>query len=166
MKKDSNITSVEKNTKTDDLPEGWMAAALPEVCTINPAKPPVTALPPDALVTFVPMPAVDEYLGAVTKSLSRPFAEVRKGFTAFQEDDVIMAKITPCRENGKAAVVRNLENGLGFGSTEFHVFRSNGAVLPEYVYQYIRQESYRRDAESEICLLYTSPSPRDRQNLV
>ena len=61
-----------------------------------------------------------------------------------------MAKITPCMENGKAAVARKLENSLGFGSTEFHVFRSNGAALPEYIFQYIRQESYRRDAESEM----------------
>ena len=61
-----------------------------------------------------------------------------------------MAKITPCMENGKAAIARSLANGLGFGSTEFHVLRSNGAVLPEFIYYFVRQESFRRVAEAEM----------------
>jgi type I restriction enzyme S subunit len=135
---------------TDDLPEGWVVVTLPNLCDINPPKPSTDALPPDALVTFVPMPAVDARQGTINNPLSRHFSEVRKGFTAFRDEDVIFAKITPCMENGKAAIARGLLNGLGFGSTEFHVLRSKGAVLPEYVYYLIRQESFRRAAESEM----------------
>src|SRR5439155_17420104 len=86
----------------------------------------------------------------ITNPQLRPFSEVRKGFTAFRDGDVIMAKITPCMENGKAAITRNLENGLGFGSTEFHVIRPTAAVLPEFIYYFVRQESYRKQAESEM----------------
>lgn len=132
------------------LPEGWMLAALPQVCTINPRKPDFGALGMDAEVTFVPMPAVDAGSGAITKPVLRRLADVRKGFTSFRDDDVIVAKITPCMENGKAAIARGLANGLGFGSTEFHVLRTNGAVLPEYVYHFVRRESFRANAAAEM----------------
>src|SRR5262249_36240722 len=79
-----------------------------------------------------------------------PFSDVRRGFTAFREDDVIMAKITPCMENGKAAIARNLREGFGYGSTEFHVLRPKEGILSEFIYHFIRQESYRRLAESEM----------------
>jgi type I restriction enzyme S subunit len=96
------------------------------------------------------MPAVDAEEGAIINASIRSFTEVRKGFTSFREDDVIMAKITPCMENGKAAIARGLQNGLGFGSTEFHVMRLSGGVLPDYLYRFIRQESFRRAAEQEM----------------
>jgi type I restriction enzyme S subunit len=130
--------------------EGWALVKLSEICTINPPKPPSDALPPDTPVTFAPMPAVDAEQGTIANPTTRPFAEVRRGFTAFRDGDVIMAKITPCMENGKAAIARNLRNGLGFGSTEFHVLRSNGAVEPEYLFHFVRQESFRRAAEAEM----------------
>ncbi|MBY0525400.1 MAG: restriction endonuclease subunit S [Gemmataceae bacterium] len=135
---------------SDELADGWAMAPLVDACVINPPKPPVDALPPDTPVTFVPMPAVDAEQGTIANPLPRPFLDVRKGFTAFRNEDVIMAKITPCMENGKAAIARGLLNGLGFGSTEFHVLRSVGAVLPEYVYYFVRQESFRRAAEQEM----------------
>lgn len=132
----------------DDIatsPEGWILTHLGEVCEINPTKPASDALPADSPVTFVPMPAVDAVKGAITAPQRKAFAEARRGFTSFRNNDVIMAKITPCMENGKAAIARNLTNGLGFGSTEFHVLRPTEIVLPEYVYSYIRQESYGRN---------------------
>ena len=135
---------------SEGLPEGWTLTTLRDACEINPPKAPKDSLPAVTPVTFVPMPAVDADEGAITTPLTRKFSEVRKGFTSFRENDVIMAKITPCMENGKAAIARNLINGLGFGSTEFHVFRSTGATLPEFVYHYVRQESYRRSAEAEM----------------
>lgn len=133
-----------------ERPLGWAGASLSQVCEINPAKPSSDDLKPNELVTFVPMPAVDADAGAITSPQERRFSDVRKGFTAFRNRDVIMAKITPCMENGKAAIASGLTNGLGFGSTEFHVLRSTGAVLPEFVYFFIRQGSFRRAAESEM----------------
>lgn len=133
-----------------ELPEGWELVSFGDILEINPSKPPKDIVSPDTPVTFVPMPAVDAVSGEITDPEVRPFSEVRKGYTAFQNDDVILAKITPCMENGKAAVVRNLLNNLGFGSTEFIVFRSKGTILPEYFHHYIRQESYRKLAESNM----------------
>jgi type I restriction enzyme S subunit len=92
------------------------------------------------------MPAVDADQGAITTPQTRAFKDVRSGFTAFRDGDVIVAKITPCMENGKAAVCRGLKNGYGYGSTEFHVLRPTSAVLPEFIYHYVRQESFRREA--------------------
>lgn len=135
---------------SERLPEGWTLVRLPQVCEINPSKSSADSLPPDAPVTFVPMPAVNAELGAITRSEIRSFSEVRKGYTSFRDGDVLMAKITPCMENGKAAIAYGLQNGLGFGSTEFHVIRPTGAILAEFVYHFIRQKSFRKAAEGEM----------------
>lgn len=134
----------------NEMPEGWVFASLEDVLEINPSKPSKDIVSPDTPVTFVPMPAVDAVLGEITVPETRSFSEVRKGYTAFQSNDVIFAKITPCMENGKAAIARNLLNNLGFGSTEFIIFRSKGAIFPDYLYHYIRQETYRKLAESNM----------------
>lgn len=136
--------------RSDALPSGWSIQPIGSVCAVNPKKPATDALKPSDPVTFVPMPAVDADSGAINEPLSRAFADVRKGFTAFANEDVIVAKITPCFENGKAALCRGLTNGLGFGSTEFHVLRCTDAVIPEYIYHFVRQESFRRDGEANM----------------
>jgi type I restriction enzyme S subunit len=133
------------------LPEGWESVQAAELCEINPPKPHADALRADELVTFVPMAAIDDDLGAITAFENRPFGQLRpKSYTPFAENDVLLAKITPCMENGKSALARGLTNKFGFGSTEFHVFRSMGAVLPEYLYYYIRQQSFRVDAQAHM----------------
>jgi type I restriction enzyme S subunit len=133
-----------------DLPEGWVAASLVQVCELNPPKPPPDLLPPDSDVTFAPMPAVDADSGTLAAPQLRPFAKVRNGHPSFRDGDVIFEKITRCMENGKAAVVRGLKNGIRFGSTEFHVLRPTLAVLADYIYHFIRQESFREAAAAEM----------------
>jgi type I restriction enzyme S subunit len=76
----------------------------------------------------------------------RPLQQVAKGFTQFREGDVLFAKITPSMENGKSAVARQLTNGTGFGSTEFHVLRSTGAIEPDYLWRCLRQQEFRDNA--------------------
>lgn len=142
---------IEVERALDDLPEGWALTTIGQVVDLNPPKPARDMLPPDASVTFVPMAAVEAEAGTIARPEIRRYSEVRSGYTAFREGDVIVAKITPCMENGKAAVARGLENGLGFGSTEFHVLRPTNAVLPEYVFHYVRQESFRRDARNHMA---------------
>ena len=133
-----------------ELPEGWTLATLGRVCDLNPPKPSAGSVDPHTPVTFVPMAAVDAASGKIATPEMRAFSVVRKGFTSFRDGDVIMAKITPCAENGKAAIASGLQNGLGFGSTEFHVLRPTNAVLEEYIYYYIRQESFREAAAAEM----------------
>ncbi len=131
-----------------NLPEPWQLVRLSAICTINPPLPPAERPSPDTLVTFVPMAAVDEIDGRVTNPTTRIFQEVSKGFTPFRENDVLFAKITPSMENGKAAIATNLKNGLGFGSTEFHVLRPTEYLLPDYLFYFIRQPSFRARART------------------
>jgi type I restriction enzyme S subunit len=128
----------------------WTTVTLGEVCQINPGKPKADALPSRSLVTFVPMAAVDESLGSITNPEEREFSKVRGSYTAFKNDDVLFAKITPCMENGKAAIARDLVNGLGFGSSEFHVLRPSERVLPEFLYYLVRQKSFRAEAKDKM----------------
>lgn len=121
------------------LPTGWRRAPLGEVCQVNPRRPSGKSVPDDAPTTFVPMAAVDERAGAIAAAEIRPFGEVRKGYTYFEEGDVLFAKITPCMQNGKHAVARGLVGGFGFGTTEFHVLRPGPAVTAEWVHYFLRQ---------------------------
>ncbi len=127
-----------------ELPYGWAKATLSELADFNPKHDPSKL---GEAVSFVPMPAVNAESGTIEGAINRPLADVWKGFTHFAENDVIFAKITPCMENGKIAVAKGLTNGLGCGSTEFHVLRSNGSILPEFLWRFLRQASFRKDAE-------------------
>lgn len=120
---------------------------LREICEINPRLPRDHGLADDAIVSFVPMAAVDEVTGTIATPQACAFAEVKKGFTSFRDGDVLFAKITPCMENGKAALAQGLSGGIGFGSTEFHVLRASGQVLPEWLRYFVRREAFRREAK-------------------
>ena len=111
---------------------------LTEVAKINPRRRTIERAD-DALTSFVPMEAVDDVLGEVTQVVSQPFLKIRKGYTYFENGDVIFAKITPCMQNGKHAVVSDLIDGFGFGSTEFHVVRASPEVLPEWIHYFLRR---------------------------
>ena len=121
--------------------KGWGITTLGECCELNPKRPRV--IDDELLVSFVPMPAVSED-GKIDCSDIKPYKEVRKGFTYFAENDVLFAKITPCMENGKGAVAKGLEGGIGFGSTEFHVLRPiAGKSNPYWLYILTMFESFR-----------------------
>jgi len=129
------------------LPEGWRWVRLGEVCEINPRRPRLH-VDPNEPATFVPMTAVEDQTGTIVTPEVRPFEQVRQGYTYFEEGDVLFAKITPCMENGKTAIARGLLNGFGFGSTEFHVLRPSGSVIPEWIWLFIRQERFRKAAKA------------------
>lgn len=118
---------------------------LNEAVAVNP-KIDRTQLADDTEVSFVPMAAVGAANGSIDANTVRPYAEVKKGYTHFRENDVLFAKVTPCMENGKMAVVRNLKNGVGFGSTEFHVLRPREGVDPHYVYHFVSSQTFRKEA--------------------
>jgi type I restriction enzyme S subunit len=132
------------------LPDGWVWTTIENVCEVNPMMTRPEGFTNETLVSFVPMAAVDEISGSIVTPETRPIGEVWKGYKRFAENDVIFAKITPCMENGKAAIARRLANGIGLGSTEFHVLRSSEAVTPEWIYHFVRQESFRADAAAEM----------------
>lgn len=127
-------------------PPSWELVQIDEISDINP-KLDKSEIASDLEVSFVPMQAVGAETGAIDVTRSRRFSEVEKGYTSFKQRDVLFAKITPCMENGKMAVVPELHGGLGFGSTEFHVLRPASGIFSEYLYFYISSGRFRGDAE-------------------
>lgn len=109
-----------------------MSIGDPSVAQINP-KTEFHGLTEAATVSFIPMESVEERINSFSHGL-RSLSEVRKGYTSFQDEDVLWAKITPCMQNGKSAVVHGLSNGVGFGSTEFHVVRTGRKSIPGFLW--------------------------------
>jgi type I restriction enzyme S subunit len=124
----------------------WQVLPIEQIADVNP-RIDKSAIPDDLPVSFVPMPAVGAGDGSIHVDETRPAGEVKKGFTPFLEGDVLFAKITPCMENGKMAVVPKLVNGYGFGSTEFHVLRPKAGIDAKYLYYYVSSQSFRGEAE-------------------
>ncbi|MDY3316599.1 restriction endonuclease subunit S [Riemerella anatipestifer] len=122
---DSFLSSqIFKNEKLENLVE------------INPRT---NLLENDKNISFIPMECVSDDFGEIIELKSKKISE-SKGYTKFQENDLIWARITPCMQNGKSAIVSNLENKLGCGSTEFHVIRNNNTsnTHTEYIYHILR----------------------------
>lgn len=129
----------------DDTKARWLLKPLSEVVDLNPRLD-KSGYRDDLDVSFVPMAAVEAGSGRIEVSKTKHFSAVKKGYTPFKEGDVLFAKITPCMENGKMAVVPKLTNGVGFGSTEFHVLRPRPGIEPRYIYHFVSNTSFRREA--------------------
>lgn len=110
-----------------EIPAHWVVKRLRFACTLNPTKAEISGLPLEAEVSFLPMEAIGED-GELSLEQTRTLEQVREGYTFFRDGDVLVAKITPCFENGKGALCAGLLNGIGFGTTELHVIRA-GANL-------------------------------------
>ena len=123
----------------------WRMVRLTEAVEISP-KPDRTGLTDTTPVSFVPMAAVGAGNGQIDTSTTRLYVEVKKGYTHFRDGDVLFAKITPCMENGKMAIAHGLRNGVGLGSTEFHVLRPRAGVDSRYVYHFVSGAKYRNEA--------------------
>lgn len=119
----------------------WETVRLGDICELNPRKSEVKDF--EGNVSFVPMAMVSETDMYFSVQEQKPLKEVYTGYTYFRDDDVLLAKVTPCFENGKSGLAKNLENGIGFGSSEFFVLRANPEkVLPEYIYYIINSNRF------------------------
>lgn len=129
----------------------WENGILMDFCKINPKKINTKEFDDDMIVSFIPMPCVSDIWGKIVKKELRKLGEVKKGYTNFCEGDVLFAKITPCMENGKSAIVDKLENDIGFGSTEFYVLRCDENKLNnKYLHYFVRQKTFRDEAKGEM----------------
>jgi len=129
----------------------WPQSSLRSVATINPPKSELASVSGDTDISFVEMAAVSED-GFIVNAVSRPLSEVQKGsYTYFADGDIILAKITPCMENGKCALAAGLNNKIGMGSSEFHVIRVDTAKLsPVYVFGFLNREEVRAVAQQNM----------------
>jgi type I restriction enzyme S subunit len=133
----------------DDVIARARLVPLSEAVEVNP-KIDRSSLHDDLDVSFVPMAAVEALSGGIDVSTVRKYAEVKKGYTHFRDGDILFAKVTPCMENGKMAIARKLVNGIGFGSTEFHVLRPRAGVDARYVYYFVSSQTFRKDASGHM----------------
>ena len=126
------------------LPEHWMIRRLKHSAALNPSRTEAReSLKPDTAVTFLPMERVGAD-GRIDPQEVLPASKVWNGFTYFRRDDVLVAKITPCFENGKGAHLHSLPTAIGFGSTEFHVVRARSFMLPQFLYRLTTDFAFRR----------------------
>ena len=128
--------------------ESWEEKLLGDVCTVNPKKIDAKKLDDNLEVSFVPMAAVSDVLGEIVNHEVKNLQDVRTGFTNFSKGDVIFAKITPCMENGKSAIVGPLVNDIGYGSTEFYVLRCKEELNNKYLYHMVRNTTFRAEAKA------------------
>jgi type I restriction enzyme S subunit len=117
------------------IPTGWEIKRLKWVARLNPSKSESRGvLAANSPVTFLPMERVG-VSGGVDSSQTRPASALWNGLTYFRRGDVIVAKITPCFENGKCACLHSLPTDIGFGSTEFFVLRARDEITPQFLYR-------------------------------
>ncbi|WP_436395925.1 N-6 DNA methylase [Acidithiobacillus ferriphilus] len=121
----------------------WPLVALGEACVVNPRKSEVAGLEGSTVVSFVPMSDVGEHEMFFVPKDTKRLGEVTTSYTYFKDGDVLLAKVTPCFENGKAGIARGLRNGIGFGSSEFYVLRPTGDLLPQWVFMFAATPSFR-----------------------
>jgi len=129
------------------VPAHWTVMRLKHVSKLN-AGTKKKQIADDEEIEFLPMSNVNEVAGEIRNFDMRKYTEVSSGYTTFQTNDVIFAKITPCMENGNCVLVPELKHGYGFGSTEFIVFRANRKFLPEYLFYVLRNKELRKICET------------------
>lgn len=131
-----------------DIPAHWGPKRMRFCMKTNPSKGEIR-LNDDELVSFIPMEAVGEF-GGLNLDAEKELGEIGGGYTYFADNDVVVAKITPCFENGKGAIARGLKNGMAFGTTELHVMRSDDTLLPDYLFHLTMSHPFRCIGESEM----------------
>jgi type I restriction enzyme S subunit len=138
-----------ENLKEGELPKGWKLLKVGDVANVNPGLPNKENIQKNLEVQFIPMKLVEEIINKVHLTETRKYSEVLKGsYTPFINGDILFAKVTPCMENGKIAIVNNLKNSIGFGSSEFHVLRCSDKVLNKYLHRFIVQDKFRMKAQN------------------
>ncbi|ENM3793338.1 restriction endonuclease subunit S, partial [Vibrio cholerae] len=130
-----------------EVPEHWKIAQIKRISALNPRKSTLSE-EKDSLCTFLPMEKLRT--NAVTLDETRPIHEVYGGYSYFSDGDILIAKVTPCFENGNIAVANGLVNGIGFGSTEINVLRVNGKGHNRFLYYRLQEEQFRTIAKSEM----------------
>ncbi|MEF8732740.1 MAG: restriction endonuclease subunit S [Candidatus Accumulibacter meliphilus] len=130
-----------------ELPVSWCWTRLLDIGEIGPRN----DAPDEAAASFIPMSGFSEFHMRALAPQAEKWAHIKKGFTHFRNGDVVVAKITPCFENGKAAVIDGLAHSIGAGTTELHVFRPiHPGILPGYIYLFLRSPYFAIEGEQKM----------------
>ncbi len=147
---ETNYEKIEKLI-TDFTNQGYPTKKVSDLAEVNPSKSEVRDIDEKTLVSFIEMASVSEE-GFISYKEDRLLKDVKKGsYRYFGEGDIIIAKITPCMENGKCAIATDLTNEIGFGSSEFHVFRVNEDLTTnQFLFTFLNREVIRKEAEKNM----------------
>jgi type I restriction enzyme S subunit len=144
IKKEKPLPPIKPEEIPFEIPDSWVWCRLGEIGTINPRN----HLNDEIDVSFIPMTMISEKYGKQPEFVIRKWKEIKSGFTHFAKNDVAVAKITPCFENSKACVFKNLINDNGAGTTELHVFRGIPEYYdPEYIYMNLKTKHFLVNGE-------------------
>ena len=121
------------------VPEHWDTTKIKYVAELTPKKSEVSSND-NRLCTFVPMEKLK--LGSLIKDEEKPISEVIGGYTYFKNGDLLLAKVTPCFENKNMVVASDLKNGIGFGSSEIYVLRTNHKVNTQFLYYRLQEDQF------------------------
>ncbi|MFU8844834.1 MAG: restriction endonuclease subunit S [Bacteroidales bacterium] len=147
IKKEKPLPEIKEEEVPFVLPEGWEWCRLGEIGLANPKN----EAPDDQLASFIPMKMVSEEYGINPMFEDRKWKEIKRGFTHFANDDVVIAKITPCFQNSKVGVIKGLKSGIGAGTTELHVFRKFGDTIdPNYVYLFFKSPMFLEEGVKQM----------------
>ncbi|MGU5768359.1 restriction endonuclease subunit S [Aeromonas allosaccharophila] len=132
---------------SNSLPQGWSSCTLADIAAVNPK----TVADESLIAGFVPMShAPTSYHGELLFD-EKPWGEIKKSYTNFQDGDVIFAKVTPCFENGKAAIADDLPNGIGAGSSEFYVLRPHCSdISQKLLFAIIKTHAFMQDGATNM----------------
>ena len=133
------------------MKKGWLTKTLAEVCCIKPPKSEARdKVSASSHVSFLPMEDMGIDVKFVQATQTKPLSAVFGSYTYFADGDVLLAKITPCFENGKLGIADGLKNGIGFGSSEYLVFRPDPSVSKEWLYYFLSRETFRTEGAARM----------------
>ena len=122
----------------------WAMVEISKICVVNPRKSEIAAMDVEKIVSFVPMSDIGENRMYFEARDYKYLKEVGSSYTYFKDNDVLIAKVTPCFENGKAGIAKDLRNGIGFGSSEFYVLRPTKQVLSKWIFLCVATHAFRK----------------------
>lgn len=130
--------------------KGWPLCTMKDTCVLNPSKKLVATLSGNTEVSFIPMEDLAIRADYTSSKQTRIISEVAGSYTYFADNDVLLAKVTPCFENGKVGIACGLKNGVGFGSSEFFVFRPSPKICKEIIYFLVQTPDFISDASKQL----------------
>ena len=139
LKRIGKTTTTAADTPYEKLPKGWAWCRLGDIGTINPKN----KLNDELDVSFIPMPLISDAFSNVHTSEVKKWGNIKKGYTHFCNEDIGIAKITPCFENRKSVIFNNLKNGVGAGTTELYILRNNKTLsFNKYIFWFIKTQEF------------------------
>ncbi len=143
LKKEKELPSIKPEEIPFEIPDNWVWCRLGGACQINPRNKAEDELD----VAFIPMPLISQLYNVTPEYQIKKWKEIKSGFTHFANNDVVVAKITPCFENSKAGIMKDLPNGIGAGTTELYVIRGNELVNPKIIYAFVKSSDFLKKGE-------------------